>query len=93
MVGQNLLLAHMLVTQGNKADIDFVMNHFLSMAVMTAMENLLMSVSAIQKHVQASESSFQINLKLFFHQYTVFELLSLYFGNFNMGPSIQEWTK
>ena len=88
MVGQNLLLAHMLVTQGNKADIDFVMNHFLNMVVMTAMENLLMSVSAIQKHVQVSESSFQINLKLFFHQYTILESLSLYFCNFNMGPSI-----
>ena len=93
MIGQKLLLAHMLVAQGNKADIDFVMNHFLNMVVMTAMENLLMSVSAIQKHVQVSESSFQIDLKLFFHQYTIFELLSLCFCNFNMGPSIQEWTK
>ena len=93
MIGQKLLLAHMLVAQGNKADIDFVMNHFLNMLVMTAMENLLMSVSAIQKHVQVSESSFQIDLKLFFHQYTIFELLSLCFCNFNMGPSIQEWTK
>ena len=93
MIGQNLLFVHMLVAQGNKADIDFVMNHFLNIAVMTAMENLLMSVSAIQKHVQVSESSFQINLKLFFHQYTILESLSLYFCNFNMGPSIQEWTK
>ena len=67
MIGQNLLLVHMLVAQEDKADIDFVINQFLSMVVMTAMENLLMSVIAIQKHVRVSESSFEITLKLFLY--------------------------
>ena len=67
MIGQNLLLVHMLVAQEDKADIDFVINQFLSMVVMTAMENLLMSVIAIQKHVRVSELSFEITLKLFLY--------------------------
>ena len=67
MIGQNLLLVHTLVAQEDKADIDFVINQLLSMVVMTAMENLLMSVIAIQKHVRVSELSFEITLKLFLY--------------------------
>ena len=65
MIVQNVLLVHMLVAQKNKADIDFVINQFLNMAVITAMENWFMSVSAIQKDNRVSESSFQVTLKLF----------------------------
>lgn len=67
MIGQNLLLVHMLADQGNKADIDFVINQFLNLVVITAVENLLMNVTAIQKHVRVSESNFPITLMLFFY--------------------------
>ena len=77
----------MLVAQENKADIDFAINQFLNMAVITAMENLLMSVSAMQKHVRVSESGFQITLKLLFHRCTIVELSSLYFCNFHISQS------